>query len=180
MTKEEIKALVAQKIAGQGMMVDAGGGLPTILDAIIDLIPEVPAPYVLPIASADTLGGVKVGNNLSIDEDGKLSAQGGALPILNVTTFHQGDVTTLEQFYTKIKLNGENITSLDDIIALKGKSFIITEQDEQQYYVSYTYITQGYIVIVAGVVIPDEIQAQIYIDINTNDISLSAISIFEV
>lgn len=40
MTKEEIKALVAGKIAGQGTMVDAGGALPTILNEIIDLIPE--------------------------------------------------------------------------------------------------------------------------------------------
>lgn len=40
MTKDEIKALVAAKIAGQGSMVDVGGGLPTILNEIIDLIPE--------------------------------------------------------------------------------------------------------------------------------------------
>lgn len=33
--------------------------------------------YVLPIASADTLGGVKVGDNLSIDANGVLSASGG-------------------------------------------------------------------------------------------------------
>lgn len=32
------------------------------------------SPYVLPIASAETLGGVKVGDNLSIDENGVLSA----------------------------------------------------------------------------------------------------------
>lgn len=31
----------------------------------------------LPVASADTLGGVKVGNNLSIDQNGVLSATGG-------------------------------------------------------------------------------------------------------
>lgn len=40
MSKEEIKALIAAKIAGQGTMVDLGGALPTILDAIIDAIPE--------------------------------------------------------------------------------------------------------------------------------------------
>lgn len=34
--------------------------------------------YTLPVASADTLGGVKVGNNLSIDNDGVLSATGGS------------------------------------------------------------------------------------------------------
>lgn len=34
---------------------------------------EIPAPYSLPTASADTLGGVKVGNGLSINENGVLS-----------------------------------------------------------------------------------------------------------
>ena len=33
--------------------------------------------YVLPIASSNTLGGIKVGENLTITEDGKLSASGG-------------------------------------------------------------------------------------------------------
>ena len=32
------------------------------------------APYVLPIASSSTLGGVKVGQNLTIDSDGTLNA----------------------------------------------------------------------------------------------------------
>lgn len=40
MNKEQIKALVASKIAGQGTQVDLGGALPTILDAIVDAIPE--------------------------------------------------------------------------------------------------------------------------------------------
>lgn len=40
MSKEEIKALILAKIAGQGSMVDVGGALPTILDAILDIIPE--------------------------------------------------------------------------------------------------------------------------------------------
>jgi len=34
--------------------------------------------YELPIASADTLGGIKVGENLSIDENGVLSATAGS------------------------------------------------------------------------------------------------------
>lgn len=44
MTPEELKALVAAKIAGQGTNVDAGGGLPEILNGIIDLIGSIPAP----------------------------------------------------------------------------------------------------------------------------------------
>lgn len=39
MTKEEIRALIAAKIAGQGSMVDIGGALPAILDALLDVMP---------------------------------------------------------------------------------------------------------------------------------------------
>ena len=39
MTKEKIKAMIAEKIAGQGSQVDTGGGLAPILDAIVDAIP---------------------------------------------------------------------------------------------------------------------------------------------
>lgn len=41
-----------------------------------DLI-NTPSPYSLPIASSSVLGGIKVGDNLSIDENGILSASGG-------------------------------------------------------------------------------------------------------
>lgn len=39
MTKEEMKALVSAKIAGQGNQVDLGNALPTIINAIIDALP---------------------------------------------------------------------------------------------------------------------------------------------
>ena len=38
---------------------------------------DKPEQYSLPIASQNTLGGIKVGSNLSIDADGKLNASGG-------------------------------------------------------------------------------------------------------
>ena len=48
---------------------------------------EVGGDYELPIASAETLGGIKVGENLSINpETGVLSASGGALPIASAET----------------------------------------------------------------------------------------------
>lgn len=49
----------------------------TTTDNTIDLDSGGGEPYVLPIASASTLGGIKVGENLSIDENGVLSASGG-------------------------------------------------------------------------------------------------------
>ena len=85
MTKEEIKALVAAKIAGQGSAVDAGGALAPILNAIVDIIP---AGYELPIATDETLGGVKVGDRLSITPEGVLSAtdQSYSLPAASAET----------------------------------------------------------------------------------------------
>jgi hypothetical protein len=43
--------------------------------------------YVLPVASSLTLGGVKVGSNLSIDENGVLSATGGGNPVGTIISF---------------------------------------------------------------------------------------------
>lgn len=45
--------------------------------SVEEAIKEAGSTYVLPIASAETLGGIKVGSNLSIDENGVLSASGG-------------------------------------------------------------------------------------------------------
>ena len=42
--------------------------------------------YELPIASASTLGGIKVGTNLSIDENGVLSAEGGGEAVVTLTS----------------------------------------------------------------------------------------------
>lgn len=46
MTIEEIKAIIAQKIAGQGNQVDIGNGLPEILNSIVELIEAIPAPSI--------------------------------------------------------------------------------------------------------------------------------------
>lgn len=48
--------------------------------------------YHLPIASADTLGGIKVGNNLSIEEDGTLSAESTEYNLPTATTSRLGGV----------------------------------------------------------------------------------------
>ena len=41
---------------------------------VVDRAIEELTPYTLPIASAETLGGVKIGDNITISEDGKISA----------------------------------------------------------------------------------------------------------
>ncbi|MCR5353468.1 MAG: hypothetical protein K6D98_04105 [Clostridiales bacterium] len=52
----------------------------TSADDYIKNKPTIPGPYTLPPATASTLGGIKVGSNLSVTSDGTLSADGGALP----------------------------------------------------------------------------------------------------
>ena len=52
---------------------NASSGLGEILNK-----PNIPSAYTLPTAAAGTLGGIKVGANLSIDVDGVLSANAGA------------------------------------------------------------------------------------------------------
>lgn len=55
----------------------------------------------IPIASATTLGGIKVGNNLSITEDGTLSASGGSAPSNMVTTNTEQDITAVKNIISK-------------------------------------------------------------------------------
>ena len=97
MTKNEIKALIASKLAGQGTNIDAASVLPSILEGIIDLIPTLPEPYELPVATDEVLGGVKVGENLSITEDGVLSAQAGAGALIISGSQEDGNFTPAEE-----------------------------------------------------------------------------------
>lgn len=60
MTKEEIKALIDAKIAGQGSAVDVGSALPAILNGILELAATPPAKKVIEIE--DTF------ENVSIEE----------------------------------------------------------------------------------------------------------------
>lgn len=58
MTAQEIKDLIASKIAGQGSAVDAGSALPEILNGIVDAIaaiPEVQSVYLKTNRSFDNL-----------------------------------------------------------------------------------------------------------------------------
>lgn len=68
--KERIEAFVKQ----QGNQVGAGAELAAILNDIVD---SIPGAYTLPPATAETLGGVKVGSGLAVTEQGVLSASGG-------------------------------------------------------------------------------------------------------
>lgn len=59
----DLSATLALLTPGSGELGTAGGG----------------SAYVLPVASAETLGGVKIGKGISITEDGTISASGGGI-----------------------------------------------------------------------------------------------------
>ena len=102
MTKNEIQRLISSKIKGFGHMID-DVSLAKILNGIIDLIPGE-----LPVASADTLGGVKVGDGLSVTEDGTLSASGDAQsPKLLIAHFaHNGSE---DEIVLSLDADGETV-----------------------------------------------------------------------
>lgn len=75
----------------------------TLLNKKYNLVERVTAleeggGYELPVASASTLGGVKIGENLEIDESGVLSASGGAV-----------DYSTSEQATGQKWIDGKDI-----------------------------------------------------------------------
>lgn len=88
-------------------------------------------PYELPIASADTLGGIKVGNNLTIDEDGTLNATGGGTGNVDLTDYAKkselptktSQLTNDSNFINSIKtINGQSLEGEGNIVIEDGSS----------------------------------------------------------
>ena len=82
--------------------------------------------YTLPKASADTLGGIKVGSGLSIDSSGVLSASGGGGSFV-ITATTEDDVITLDKTWQEIY----------DALA-DGKYCVIVESEEN--YATQTFV----------------------------------------
>lgn len=70
--------------------------------------PTIPSPYTLPIASANTLGGIKVGQNLSIDANGVLDAQAGG------STYTAGNGISIDQ-NNEISVDTSVVAELSDL-----------------------------------------------------------------
>lgn len=146
MTIDEIRALIAQKIAGQGTMVDAAGGLPAILNALCDAIaaiPAPPAPYVLPTASAETLGGVKIGDGLQISENGVLSKGRKILEVSQASSFTG---KTKEETIARLGITG---AELDKLMA--GYYDVVHDKNEGFCMCLITYIDGASYVLYGGI-----------------------------
>lgn len=71
--------------------------------------------YTLPIASATTLGGIKVGENLTIDENGTLNATGGG----GGTTIDDS-TTSSTSTWSSSKINSEITTVANEVVQVQG------------------------------------------------------------
>lgn len=109
--------------------------------------------YVLPTASANTLGGVKVGENLSIDANGVLSAEGGGgAAIVELTTADYNYPAANPQ-YVALWLLPEGLYHIEDTNNVQAKfstsswagevgaTFLVTTEpgNEQSYKTIYEF-----------------------------------------
>lgn len=123
----------ADTVAGSGEGGSGGGGS-----------------YTLPVASADTLGGVKIGSGLAIDSDGVLSSSGGAsINIVEVRENNQNQreiAETAENLYQKL-LSGvvyAHATAENEGVTINGYIPFITFSKGSNNSYSFTLNTDLY------------------------------------
>ena len=105
--------------------------------------------YELPIASATTLGGIKVGYGLAIDNDGVLKVTGGGTAdavewknVLNTpTTLNGYGIVDAKIDNGTITLNTDTITPITSINNKTGSSIILTASDVDALPSSTTYVS---------------------------------------
>jgi len=81
--------------------------------------------YVLPVATASRLGGVKIGSGISVEEDGTISASGGG----------SGEIKNLDNGMLSHVTDSSYITVNLDVPLIAGKEYKITIRDAQYNYV---------------------------------------------
>ena len=84
-----------------------------LLDERVETLENTP-PYTLPIASANTLGGIKVGNNLAISEDGTLSASASPEPYTLPTA--SADTLGGIKVGNNLTIDSDGVLSTDDFV----------------------------------------------------------------
>lgn len=111
---------------------EVSASLTTIIQNISNLTTKVnnleENPYVLPIAGVNTLGGIKVGNNLTIRPDGTLDAQAGGGGDSEVKKFyfsiptktypdsgHTQELFTQDNNYVAVYVKGNQISIFVDV-----------------------------------------------------------------
>lgn len=105
--------------------------------------------YTLPVASANTLGGIKVGANLSIEEDGTLnataSASGGSVEFKGLPTYAETGSATFD--FTKKEIGVYSYSNLTSVYLPNGNLFTPSVKSTTLYYVKdYKEVTQKTII----------------------------------
>lgn len=113
---------------------------------------EIPAPYTLPVASAETLGGVRVGVGLNVDETGRVSVkpEDDCAPIETVTVKAENTVTILRTLepdgtqynFKKVHLELE-LPVLEESVNLGVVHVMVSTGKELAYYAYNTSIVAG-------------------------------------
>lgn len=83
----------------------------TSADDYIQNKPTIPGPYTLPPATTSTLGGIIVGNNLTVAADGTLSANGGTLPNNLVYWDAAGTITPVVPYVSTSSIMDDAVTN---------------------------------------------------------------------
>ena len=81
--------------------------------------------YTLPVASADTLGGIKIGENLTIDENGVVSASNKSVPVYFIEN-ESGGNGYLINYPGLVGKTSECTEILNDVATKGSSSFIIS------------------------------------------------------
>lgn len=152
MTKEEIKALVASKIEGQGTNLDAASVLPTILNWIIDNMggAEIPA------ATEETIGGIRLGystlenavqNKITPFEVRKIPTLGEDYARIGFRTLLAEDIPGSSPLhYTKQQLAdffGISVNLVDDILQGRFAGISIPLSEDRYLYMPLSHLSSG-------------------------------------
>ena len=187
MTKEEIKEIISQKIEGQGANLDAASVLPTILNWIIDNMPEGG----IPVASATRIGGMTIGN---INHEHAL--QMGAAPYHSLLFINLGEGEDKDRLGFRVLGMGDlsnhpnlskeelagylgiNVSEVDSIFYGGFIGMRLLFSGEESYYLPLT-CASGRDRAIFGGYSPDDYGCVVVVEWNTNT-DLYSIRVFEI
>ena len=100
--------------------ISVNGTTYTHVDGVISL-PNYPSNYTLPIASADTLGGVKIGEGLSIGSDGLLTATGKfSASVFDNNPLADKNIVLFGDSITDPNVNGKWVAPFRNLVTCKS------------------------------------------------------------
>jgi len=130
MTKDEIKALISAKVAGQGDQVDAGGALAQILNGIIDAIPEpVSVPdWVAHVPVLESVGQITSDEYNKITEHGAVVYEGRLYTLCTDINTASGYVSSHAGLQGALYVSDFKVNDNEGLNALAGLTICVDSQ----------------------------------------------------